>query len=58
MDTDFCKSFDAQVWAKAFVELVKEKPEIASDEGTIIGWFANALMRGYDQYQQTHRETI
>ncbi len=40
-------SFDAQDWAKAFL---KRNPDCGIDEGTIIAWFANALMRGYDEY--------
>ena len=41
-------STDACVWAEEFVKLVKVKPSIATDEGTMIGWFANAIMTGYD----------
>lgn len=37
-------SFDAQDWAKAFCRIHPE-----ADEGDMIGWFANALMRGYDE---------
>lgn len=48
---EILKSFDARDWARAFVKLVTAKPEIATDEGTMIGWFANALMRGYDEYR-------
>ncbi len=40
--------FDAKVWAEEFVKMVKDKPEIATDEGTMIGWFANAIMAGHD----------
>lgn len=40
--------FDASIWAKEFVKLVKRKPEIATDEETMLGWFANAIMTGYD----------
>ena len=34
---------DAQVWAKEFC-----KRNTASDEGTMLSWFANAIMAGYD----------
>lgn len=44
------KSFDAQVWAREFIKVVSQKPEIATDEGTMIAWFSNALMRGYDEH--------
>ena len=42
-------NFDAQVWATEFCKAVKEKPHIASDESTMLGWFANAIMAGYDK---------
>jgi hypothetical protein len=37
-------SFDARDWAEAFCKL---NPSI--EEDLMITWFANALMRGYDQ---------
>lgn len=39
-------SFDARDWAAAFV---KTFPNAGVDEDTMLGWFAAALMRGYDQ---------
>lgn len=45
----FEQSFDARVWAAAFVRYVTEKPSIATDVETMAGWFANAIMRGYDE---------
>ncbi len=42
-------SFDARDWAQAFVANVQLNPEIATDEQTMIAWFATALMRGYDE---------
>lgn len=47
-------SFDATDWAAAFCKIANDhgfrdaKGE-PIDEGWMIGWFANALMRGYDQ---------
>lgn len=41
-------NMDAKVWAEEFVKVVKTKPLIPTDEGTMIGWFANAIMAGYD----------
>ena len=46
---DFTQSFDARDWAQVFIECVRNNPTIATDEGTMIGWFANALMRGWDE---------
>lgn len=37
-------SFDARDWAKAFC---KRFPSVPEDDA--IAWFANALMRGYDE---------
>ena len=39
---------DAQVWAREFVKIVRENPSIPTDEGTMISWFANAIMAGHD----------
>lgn len=38
-------SFDARDWAAAFCKI-----NPGADEGTMITWFANALMRGYDEH--------
>ena len=50
------QSFDARVWAKEFVEYVKTTPTIATDEATMVTWFANALMRGYDEHHWRTKE--
>lgn len=39
---------DARVWATHWLVAIKNNPEIATDEGTMIGWFSNAIMAGYD----------
>ena len=36
-------------WAKAFCKIAKEQGHDL-DEGWIVTWFANALMRGYDEH--------
>lgn len=43
-------SFDAVDWAKEFMRLFGERRQDI-DEELMIGWFANALMRGYDEHQ-------
>lgn len=48
-------SFDAQDWAAAFCKIVNQRgfKDLAGeplDEGWMITWFANALMRGYDEH--------
>lgn len=47
-------SFDAADWAKAFCKVANnlgyaDKDGKPVDEAWMISWFANALMRGYDQ---------
>lgn len=54
---DFAQSTDARDWASAFVQMVRAHPSIATDEGTMIGWFANAIMRGYDEREAKERAT-
>ena len=39
-------SFDARDWAAAFCKIHPE-----ADESVMLGWFANALMRGFDEGQ-------
>ena len=47
------QSMDARVWAKEFMRLYNDKhqaePNELIDEGLMIGWFANAIMAGYDK---------
>lgn len=47
-------SFDARDWAAAFCKIAngfgfKDAEGKPIDEGWMITWFANALMRGYDE---------
>jgi hypothetical protein len=55
-DTDLMQSFDASVWAQEFIKRVTINPSIALDEGTMLAWFASALMRGYDEHYWQSRE--
>lgn len=45
---EFPHTMDAHVWAKKWMETIQEHPDIPTDEGTMIGWFANAIMAGWD----------
>lgn len=47
-------NIDARDWAKMWLETVKKNPAIPTDEGTMIGWFANAIMTGYDAGYAAH----
>lgn len=42
-------TMDAQVWAKEFLHTAHKLGwQNMMDEGMLIGWFANAIMAGYD----------
>lgn len=41
-------NFDAPTWAEEFVKRAKANPNFATDGSNMLGWFANALMTGYD----------
>ncbi len=48
-------SFDARDWAKCFCKIAtnlgyKDADGKPIDEGWMIGWFANSLMRGFDEH--------
>lgn len=47
-------SFDAADWAKAFCKTAINLGYSEMDEGWVLGWFANAIMRGYDEAQWRH----
>ena len=49
MGNELVGETDATVWAKKWLEIIAENPDIPTDEGAMIGWFANAIMAGYDQ---------
>jgi hypothetical protein len=40
---------DARVWVDHWKEVISKHPGVPTDEGTMIGWFANAIMAGYDE---------
>ena len=46
-------SFDARVWASEFMRRNTGQCEALArvNEETMVGWFANALMRGYDEHR-------
>ncbi len=48
-DDAFTQSFDGLVWAEAFVKRVRAGVIDPREAGDVHGWFANAIMRGYDE---------
>lgn len=41
-------TMDAAKWTEEWMKAVRADPSIATDEGTMIAWFANAIMAGFD----------
>ncbi len=46
-ETKLNDEFDASVWAKEFMKKFENRLE-EIDEDLMLGWFANAIMTGYD----------
>ena len=49
---------DAQVWVTEWLKIIKKNPDIPTDEGTMLGWFANAIMAGYDAGQRAAQQQM
>jgi len=45
---EWLHTVDARVWADEWAKTIAEHPGIATDPGAMLGWFANAIMAGYD----------
>lgn len=46
---DLTGEMDAEVWTRHWLDIISSNPHIPTDKDTMIGWFANAIMAGYDQ---------
>jgi hypothetical protein len=53
----FPHTMDARVWAQEWLKTIQEHPEIPTDEASMIGWFANSIMAGYDNAMVIQKET-
>lgn len=53
---DLVGEIDATVWTKKWLETIAEHPGIPTDEGSMIAWFANAIMSGYEAGRKFERE--
>ena len=47
--TNLTQTMDAQAWADEWLKTIAAHPDIPTDRGTMIGWFANCSMAGYDE---------
>jgi hypothetical protein len=51
---EFTHSTDARVWAAEFMKIWQNEPIDLLDEELMIGWFANAIMAGYDDARKKY----
>lgn len=51
---DFVHSTDAQVWAREFMKIWQNEPIDILDEDLMLGWFASAIMAGYDEARRKY----
>lgn len=42
-------TFDAKLWVDEWIETITKNPSIPTDKEAMLGWFANALMAGYNR---------
>jgi len=49
--------FDARIWATEFNKMLVSKNIQPLDPGLLLGWFANAIMAGYDHRAKTEITT-
>ncbi|QNN99116.1 hypothetical protein SEA_FAUST_10 [Streptomyces phage Faust] len=47
-------STDAQYWAQEFMKIWQNEPIDIMDEEMMLGWFANAIMAGYDEARRKY----
>lgn len=55
---DVSVSMDGRVWAAEFMRSCVENPSVPYDLGSMVGWFANALMKGHDEARNKYEEEI
>ena len=48
-EVNLCGEFDAMVWVEEWLRTIEKNPSIPTDADTMLGWFANAIMAGYDR---------
>jgi hypothetical protein len=56
--SEILKSFDSRDWARHFVAHARARPSLATDEEAMDTWFANALVRGYDECMRYRPTTV
>lgn len=57
LEINLHNTMDARIWADEFNRVLVSKGEQPYDPGWLIGWFANAIMCGYDHAKKKDAET-
>lgn len=52
------ETMDASIWADEFNKVLVSRGEQPHDLGWLIGWFANALICGYDHHYESERKRL
>lgn len=47
-EVELLSTMDATIWADEWLKTIEKHTQIPTDRGTMIGWFANSIMVGYD----------
>lgn len=47
-DTSIHTNPDAMAWAKLFIKITEENPDVVIDEALMLAWFSNAMMAMHD----------
>lgn len=47
-DIDWSQKPDAKLWTQVWLETIKKHPSVPTDPDSMFGWFANAIMCGWD----------
>ena len=47
--SSLASNVNATVWTDEWLQIIAANPTIPTDRDTMIGWFSNAIMTGYDE---------
>lgn len=57
-EINLTQTIDAEVWAKEWLRIIEKNPSIPMDAGCMIGWFANAIMAGFDEANRRNEKVL
>lgn len=57
-ETNLIQEMSAEIWADEWLKRLSVNPSMATDKGSMLGWFANAIMAGYDTAKLEHKQDL